>query len=315
MNNKLQKRSEQVPEDREGGDGRGDGLQGGHACHSHRLKMMGDVLHNSGPPISSEVNVTVGPGGPPHSVHSGGVAAQGVGRPTGGNGTPPSVERLKRRMSGYRERTKEFLPHYESTVNAFVSHHKEDTKKLMKKHVDNNASKTSKSNPKAKKNNSDSKANMKPQLQPQANGLKRPHPGANNAGNDNVNLHVDAKRINLDPHSRQQQAQLQQNSNNTAQSTQPTPTNIKTETKTEPMMHSDQQHQIKSEVINNHISDNITTSDIQTKVSTTMTNANSKLEPSSASIKQESDMANNDVSLNDFELDLENTDFQVRQLT
>ena len=45
MYNKLQKRSEQVPEDREGGDGRGDGLQGGHACHSHRLKMMGVMGH------------------------------------------------------------------------------------------------------------------------------------------------------------------------------------------------------------------------------------------------------------------------------
>ena len=152
---------------------------------------------------------------------------------------------------------------------------REDTKKLMKRYVDSSKSKkTSKS---TKASNS-----MKPQTA--TNGLKRPLPSTAAV--------EDAKRMNIDT----------------------TAINIKkeTEVKSEPKSDTSDNNLVGAGQPNsaNHLPNLPPMSSV----------ANPMPPLSSTEVKQEiqnsSDMnnanhSNNDVSLNDFELDLENTDFQV----
>ena len=188
---------------KEGGDGRG-GADPAHSLHDPRLKMMSDVLtqpqaHSTPPPGSNPAELN-------HNLEVGGGVA------VGGVGFTPSHERLQRRMSGYRSNSDKHFNHLDATTNALNNQHREDTKKLMKKFVDNNKpKKTTKSKQSATSNNdnSSSKANnMKPQIQ-QANGLKRPHPGANNTSSSTSDVlggsaagvnsaASEAKRMNLD---------------------------------------------------------------------------------------------------------------------
>ena len=169
---------------------------------------MSDVL------TQSQAHSTPPPGPNPaelnHSLEVDRVGALGgVGLP---GRLPAPHERLQRRMSGYRSNSDKHFNHLDATTNALNNQHREDTKKLMKKFVDNNKpKKTTKSKQSATSNNdnSSSKANnMKPQIQ-QANGLKRPHPGANNTSSSTSDVlggsaagvnsaASEAKRMNLD---------------------------------------------------------------------------------------------------------------------
>ena len=193
---------------------------------------MSDVLQ---PPVNAGLEQAQA------SANPGGVASRGL---------PPSHERLQRRMSGYRERAKDHMAHLEATTENLHNVSKEDTKKLIKKHLDN--AKPKKQNKKVN--------NMKPQIN-QSNGLKRPHPQNND---NNVG---EAKRMNLE-------------------------NNVKIEVKQE------------DTVINNLKDEKVNVNDVKVNVK--------------PEIKQENNngnanTANNDsaeVSLNDFELDLENADFQ-----
>merc|ERR1712008_256579 len=118
-------------------------------------------------------------------------------------------ERLQRRMENYSSNHINQVKHLNDTANAFNTIVREDTKKLQKKFVDNNKPKKATKNKSSNNdNNSSSKAsNMKPQIQ-QANGLKRPHPGANSTSSSTSNVlggpggvsdaASEAKRMNLD---------------------------------------------------------------------------------------------------------------------
>ena len=160
----------------------------------------------SGPnPVGAELN-RVGLDG------RGGGVAVGGGVPGGLRAAPnftPAHERLQRRMENYSSNHISQVKHLNDTANAFNTIVREDTKKLQKKFVDNNKPKKATKNKSSNNdNNSSSKAsNMKPQIQ-QANGLKRPHPGANSTSSSTSNVlggpggvsdaASEAKRMNLD---------------------------------------------------------------------------------------------------------------------
>ena len=116
--------------------------------------MMSDVLQQQTPPTAT----TVANGGHPE----GGLSPAGGVASSGGRGA--SLERLKKRMSDYRDRQKDLLPKHESSTFVFNSQHKKDTGDLKRKFME--ATKAKKANKKA-----EAKANMKPQG---PNGLKRP---------------------------------------------------------------------------------------------------------------------------------------------
>lgn len=69
----------------------------------------------------------------------GGGVSIGGGVPVGRNPNfTPTHERLQRRMENYSTNHKNQIRHLNETANAFNNICAEDTKKLMKKHVDNN---------------------------------------------------------------------------------------------------------------------------------------------------------------------------------
>ena len=174
---------------------------------------MSDVLtqpqaHSTPPPGS----------GPNPAELNRGLDGRGGGVAVGG-GVPglraapnftPAHERLQRRMENYSSNHINQVKHLNDTANAFNTIVREDTKKLQKKFVDNNKPKKATKNKSSNNEiNSSSKAsNMKPQIQ-QANGLKRPHPGANSTSSSTSNVlgggpggvsdaASEAKRMNLD---------------------------------------------------------------------------------------------------------------------
>ena len=143
--------------------------------------------------------------------HGGGVAVGGgvPGLRAAPNFTP-AHERLQRRMENYSSNHINQVKHLNDTANAFNTIVREDTKKLQKKFVDNNKPKKATKNKSSNNeiNSSSKTSNMKPQIQ-QANGLKRPHPGANSTSSSTSNVlggcpggvsdaASEAKRMNLD---------------------------------------------------------------------------------------------------------------------
>ena len=72
---------------------------------------------------------THNPQAPPPPNSGAGLSGGGVASADGRGSTPPSsLERLKRRMLGYRERQNKTLPKYENTMGAQSKQHKEDTR-------------------------------------------------------------------------------------------------------------------------------------------------------------------------------------------
>lgn len=91
--------------------------------------MSSDVIANQ--PPQNPVNSPAVPGG--------------VANPIGGRGggTPPSIEKIKQRMIGYRERQRISESQYQNTRDTNDIQNREDTKKLMKRYVDSSKSKKS----------------------------------------------------------------------------------------------------------------------------------------------------------------------------
>ena len=232
---------------------------------------MSDVLHN--------VPVPNAPSSVDNST-SGGVATGHAQR-----GPTPSHERLQRRLSGYRDIAKDRVHQYSDASNAFNTQHKEDTKKLMKNVVDNAKPK------KSSKTNSSSR--MKPQIQQTANGLKRPHPGANVPADQTMSA-SEAKRMNLDSTA----IKIEQ---------KPDPNDLGSLIKSEPI--SSQVNSTGQELQN---SDNAKNNAIKAEVKQELQPPNNSLQnDSSGGQGQQNNMSNsNDDSLNDFDLDLEHADFQ-----
>ena len=257
--------------------------------------MMSDVLHQP------QGNAHGPPQPPLPSADSrAGISPVGGGVAGGRGNTPNSVERLKHRMNLYRERNHENFDKYTASMGAQTKQHKEDTQKLQKKFIDN---------AKAKKTNkkSDSKNSMKPQPQ---NGLKRPHPGANNSELPNS----DSKRLNLDQGPMGVGGAVGPplgvvgGPNNPAGGLMVNHPNVqvKTEVKQEPLpvpqsasaAASQQQNQPNSnnDILSNSNSNSMLETKVKSEVKPDLTNAES----------------NNEASLDDFDvnLDLENSDFQ-----
>ena len=174
--------------------------------------MMSDVLtqpqaHSTPPPGPNPAELN-------HSLEDrgGGGVAVGGGVPIRGRAITPSHERLQRRMSGYRSDAEKAYSHLNATANALNHQHMEDTEKLKKKFVENNKPKKTTKNKSSSNHNDNTSSkvaanNMKPQIQ-QANGLKRPHPGANTTSSSTSDVlggsaavnsaATEAKRMNLD---------------------------------------------------------------------------------------------------------------------
>ena len=156
---------------------------------------------------------------------------------------------------------------------------REDTKKLMKRYVD--SSKSKKASKSTKASNS-----MKPQTA--TNGLKRPLPSTATV--------EDAKRMNIDT----------------------TAINIKkeTEVKSEPKSDTSDNNLVGAGQPNSASNHPPNLPPMSSSVANSMPPSLSSTEVKQEIQNSSSDMnnanhSNNDVSLNDFELDLENTDFQV----
>ena len=122
---------------------------------------MNDVLPSGAPNINKQENTSgpgqqqsgiPTPGGGPNnsnlSITNGPFAGASLGAPgvgprgsSGSGGQPQALDRLNRRVSGYRARQENQLPKYSNTMNTINNQHSRETILLRQKYLENTKNK------------------------------------------------------------------------------------------------------------------------------------------------------------------------------
>ena len=104
----------------------------------HTNSLGGPGQHQQGGPINSNISLSHGP-----FTSGGGGAGVGsrVTNSGGPSGQPAALDRLNRRVSGYRARQNDNLPKYNNTMQSVNSQHAGDTVLLRQKFLESTKNK------------------------------------------------------------------------------------------------------------------------------------------------------------------------------